>query len=342
MHNNITGTSLEIAESLVAAIRELSVHAPDLMEGYESELEGFCAAVDAARSGFPLVLEERISQRIDRLSGVLLGPVFTSDRHPWPIDEVGKPMAPLCQLNTDECPRQISDTSGLIQVWLSESSSPTKQSLIRVIPMAEATAEAMTPIIKYEQTINALLPDAAEWLPEAHQAPKITRKQYITEEAGAHGCATSDELEDKNWDEWMRLAEEYGEKFGDDPIPCWQIIGFDRERIYCDISLDQKKYFARLKGNLAEFKEDGSTGREKTIELMASISHLFDRWIEICGANLYPCLFGTFDAIQYSAAERDEPIVCFESIGQREWGDGGNAQVFFSKENGFYFDWSCA
>ncbi|MDP3211914.1 DUF1963 domain-containing protein [Methylotenera sp.] len=56
-------------------------------------------------------------------------------------------------------------------------------------------------------------------------------------------------------------------------------------------------------------------------------------------------LFGTFEPIQYSGSERDTPLFCFEGDYGFDWGDGGNAQLFFRKDESgnvsFYMDWSC-
>jgi hypothetical protein len=41
------------------------------------ELEFLIARVKAARTGFPLLQEERPAQQVDRLGSVLLGPVYT-------------------------------------------------------------------------------------------------------------------------------------------------------------------------------------------------------------------------------------------------------------------------
>ncbi len=57
-------------------------------------------------------------------------------------------------------------------------------------------------------------------------------------------------------------------------------------------------------------------------------------------------LFGTFEPIQYYADERPRPLFCFDSdyMGFM-WGDGGNAQLFYSinldGQVEFSFEWSC-
>lgn len=55
-------------------------------------------------------------------------------------------------------------------------------------------------------------------------------------------------------------------------------------------------------------------------------------------------LFGTFYPIQYEASWRDTPLFCFDDDYGLEWGDPGNAQLFFKRnekgELGFSFSWS--
>ena len=341
MQDAMSSSAAMTANELVAAIEDLLSHAPDVSSRHEDELQGLRSAVKSARTGFPLVLEERPAQQVNRLGSVLLGPVFTSQNHPWPVDGESRPMAPLCQLNTQEFPRPIEGVEGLLQVWLTPSGGASGDTFIRVIPFAAAKASEMTPVITHEHRIETLLSDAADWLLDVHLPPKPSRKQYITEAAIKEGFATADELSDANWDEWCRLAEEYGDKFGDDVEPCWQISGFDDGRVYCDISIDQKKVISNLDKLRARLEISNKPTDVSVIQLLARLGNAYSEWTLVCGENTYPCLFGTFDAIQYSATERDEPVICFESVGSRDWGDGGNAQVFYSQETGFYFDWSC-
>lgn len=342
MQEALSSSAATTANKLVAAIEDLLSLAPDISSRDEDELRGLCSAVKSARTGFPLVLQERHAQQVNRLGSVLLGPVFTSHSHPWPVDGESRPMAPLCQLNTQEFPRPIEGVEGLIQVWLTPSNGARGNTLIRVIPSAAVKASEMTPVITHEQRIETLLSDAADWLLDVHLPPKPSRKQYITQAAIKLGCATADELFDTNWDEWTRLAEEYWDKFGEDVVPCWQISGFDDGRVYCDISIDQKNTVSKLDKLRVKLEKANKPTDEPAIKMLTRLGNEYSDWALVCRENTYPCLFGTFDVIQYSATERDQPIICFESVGLREWGDGGNAQVFYRKETGlFYFDWSC-
>lgn len=331
-----------VAKTLIVAVEEL------LSAGFSKnsaivvhELEGLCERVKSARTGFPFSTEQRPSQEINRLGSVLLGPVFTSQSHPWPIDEDSNPMAPLCQLNTSQFPESISVVEGLVQVWLPQSSMAAEKVLIRIIPSSEVNPASITPVISHDANIEALLPEAADWLQQFHCALKPSRKDYLTEAAIKLGYTGVDEMSDADGDEWNRLTDEYYEKFGDDVVLCWQITGFEAGRLYCCSTLDQKDSIARLEKLQKNREKGGPAADLELVSLLAKVCKYHRAWVELCGHKAYPCLFGTFNAIQYSAEERGLPVICFESIGMREWGDGGNAQVFYSKESGFYFDWSC-
>jgi hypothetical protein len=147
------------------------------------ELEFLIARVKAARTGFPLLQEERPAQQVDRLGSVLLGPVYTSKAHPWPLDSEGCPMAPLCQLNTAQFPVQMDGVEGLVQVWLASTGGAHGDSLIRVIPAAEVDAAEMTPVMAHDGNIEVLVPDAAAWIQDMHAEAKPSRKHFLDERA---------------------------------------------------------------------------------------------------------------------------------------------------------------
>lgn len=343
MNKSLNGSALDAAHKLLAAIDELP---SALSEKYsaieEHELQGLCSRVKSARMGFPFVMEEVPCQKIDRLGSVLLGPVFTSKAHPWPVDDAAEPMAPLCQLNTAFFPQDVEGVQGLVQVWLSQSGGEQGEALIRVVPSAEADASLLTPVIPYESEIEVLLPDAAEWLRDFHSEPKPSKTQFITEAALKLGHANADVLADADWDEWIRLAEIYGDTYGDDVVMCSQITGFAEGRIYCTTTLDQQNSVAKLEKLKKKLLGKSTPEDAAVITLLDNVCSAYEAWRDCCGKDEYPCFLGTFHHIQYAADDRDPALLCFESIGLRDWGDGGNAQVFYSKEKGFSFDWSCS
>ncbi|PUE08778.1 hypothetical protein B9Z51_07495 [Limnohabitans sp. T6-5] len=343
MNHFLSGKTLDTANKLLATLDQLLSVATDKYSAIEEhELRGLCSRVKSARSGFPFVMEEVPCQKVDRLGSVLLGPVFTSQPYPWPMDDNAEPMAPLCQLDTALFPVQMDAVEGLVQVWLSQSGDQQGEALVRVIPSAEADASLLTPVIPYESDIEVLLPDAAEWLRDFHSELKPSKNQFITEAALKLGHASADALEDTDWDEWIRLAEIYGDTYGDDVVMCSQITGFAESRIYCTTTLDQQNAVAKLEKLKKKLLEKSTPEDAAVIALLHDVCSAYEAWRDCCGKDEYPCFLGTFHHIQYAADDRDPPLLCFESIGLREWGDGGNAQVFYSKEKGFSFDWSCS
>lgn len=342
MSQTLIGVHSEIASKLISSIEELlAKKSHESLSFYDDELQALCSRVKSARIGYPFLLEERHPQLIDRLGNVLLGPIFTSNLHPWPFDEDAKPMAPLCQINTAQIPQALQGVEGLVQVWLLQSKGSIGDALIRVIPFADADASLLSPVIPHGEPLETLLPDAADWLRDFHCDPKPSRKQYISAAAEKLGYVSADALSDANWDEWIRLAEEYGDKHGDDFEVCWQIAGFKEGNLYCDVTEDQKGAIADLLKAKKKLEKNPTAPNAQDISLLTSVGDAYKAWIEVCGEMVYPCLFGAFSEIQYSGEERNPPYICFESIGTRDWGDGGNAQVFYDKNTGFSFDWSC-
>jgi hypothetical protein len=344
MNSTNDAVAAEAAEKLIASVEALLEAASGSQVAIPVDLlEGVRARVQSARIGFPFVIEERSCHQIDRLGSVLLGPVFTSQSYPWPKDPTGRPMAPLCQLNAVQFPQRIVGVDGLVQVWLRPSGDEQHgETLIRMIPEAEALADQMTPVIAQEGEFDVLLPEAADWLGDFHAPPKPTKAQYLSEAAARLGFANADEMSDADWSTWSQLGDEYADKFGNDVIACMQITGFEEARLYCDITHDQKSAVNTLDKLRRKLEKTARDSDKALIPLLANTCRAFDQWLKCCGDLAYPCLLGTFQEIQYRAADKDDPFICFESLGLREWGDGGNAQVFFSERHGFSFEWSCS
>lgn len=342
MSSHLTESASQAAIKLVVAIDALLVATSETKLPIPSDdLEHLRTRVQSARQGCPIEWEERASQEIDRLGSLLLGPVFTSQTYPWPRDANGQPMAPLCQLNSTQFPKAIDDIDGLVQVWLSQADGGHESPLIRLIPPSEVDSALLTPAIGHDEDFDVLLPEAADWVRSHHDEPKPTKNQFITAGAAKLGHSSAQELEEADWDEWLRLAEEYGDTYGDDVVRCYQITAYEQAGIYCDITLDQKSAMASLEKLHKKLVKKGDAGDEDIVRLLASTSTAYQDWVSQLGSQTYPCLLGTFQEIQYRAADKGAPLICFEAIGMREWGDGGNAQVFYSKEEGFSFEWSC-
>lgn len=330
------------SQMLLSSIDELlALSSEHVMELPVDELEGLCLRVRSARTGYPLVLNEVVPQEVDRLGSVLLGPVFTSREFPWPVDQEGQPMAPLCQVNLAHLPVTVSQGDGLVQVWLPQSEGGLGAPLIRMIPSTAVDDALLAPIIPSDGPIEVLLPDAADWLKDFHSELKPSRQQYIAQAAQKVGFASGDALAVQDWDEWCRLAEEYGEKYGDDVATCMQIVGFEAGRLYCSVTREHERAITKVEKLQQSLDGSDAVPNQALTQSLRKVGKAFKEWSRYLGDQDYPCLLGAFKEIQYRAAERDAPFICFEAIGGREWGDGGNAQIFYSRERGFSFDWSC-
>jgi hypothetical protein len=332
----------QAASNLLTALERLLAFASENdLPTSTDDLEFLMARVKGARTGFPLIQEERPAQQIDRLGSVLLGPVFTSDAHPWPLDGEGNPMAPLCQMNTAQFPIKMDGLEGLVQVWLASTGGAHGDSLIRGIPATDVNAAGMTPVIAHDGDIDVLVPDAVSWIKDMHVEAKPSKKQFLDERAAKLGHASADALADADWDAWCQLADEYGDLYGEDVVPCYQITGFGKPRVYCDVTEDQKSTLANLENYRKKLEKKTGSEADPLIPLLEELGNAYETWREVCGDQEYPCLLGTFQEIQYRALDKSTPFLCFESIGDRDCWGGGNAQVFYSKALGFEFDWSC-
>ena len=210
------------------------------------DLKFLIARVRAACIGYLLLWDVRPAQQIDRLGSVLLGLIYTNKADPWPLDGEGNPMASLCQLNTAQLPVLVEGVEGLVQVSLASTGVAHGDALIRVIPAAEVDAAEMTAVIVHDADIEVLVADGAAWITGMHINAKPSRKQLLDERAAKLGYAFADELSDAYWDVWCQHADEYSDTCGEDSLPCYQITGFGKSSVYCDVTEDHKAEFGEL------------------------------------------------------------------------------------------------
>lgn len=330
--------------SLTSAIEALRSAALENIEQYVPDgLQGLADNVQTAQVGYPLILEERPPHSIDRLGSVLLGPVFTSERHQWPVNATGTPMVPLCQLNTEHFPRQLNGAArGLIQVWLSPRDWSGKETSIRVVPSDDLDVAALSPIIQTDEDLDVLLGDAAEWLACFHAGPRPSKAEWLAAAAIKLGFVDAEALSDGNWDEWVRASDGYDEVHGLDLVSCWQIAGYESQRLYCNITPDMRLEAAKLHKLAQKLRKESRPESMPFVALLENFVTGFNELEQATSESNYPCLFGTFVQIQYEALGCGTPLLCLESVGLKEWGEGGNAQVFYEDGQGFAFDWSCS
>ena len=133
-------------------------------------------------------------------------------------------------------------------------------------------------------------------------------------------------------EEWDDDAEEFV------PAPAYQIISYS-----------PKRYSIQLRSIKDDHTLKNITSNPVLIERIKQFDKLQQNAKKegLTSTRTSNChLFGTFSEIQYAPDEKPLALFCFESdeFGLM-WGDGGNAQLFYSLDvEGkaiFSFDWSC-
>ena len=236
----------------------------------------------------PLV-EIRQWADIDRLTDVVMGPLFTCPRHDWPMRD-GRPMAPLIQLDLGRASvlSGLPLGDGLLQVWMPHKVVAGADQYVRVVPRAAVNSADLTPIPTIPEDLDPL--QSLEATGTGFQVMGWSEPRYTT--PLAHGFQAHYPLKKLTAD--AALARE--------------IQDFDRALL------------ALVQGTTAPFSPVNSH------------------------------LFGTFAEVQYAPQDRLQPLFCFDGPAWGEescglgWGDGGNAQLFFSLDAdgavSFSFDWS--
>lgn len=102
------------------------------------------------------IFEHREPASIDRLGEVLLGPVFTSEDHPWPDDD-GVPCIPLLQLDLDKASEMggVDLGQGLLQVFVSVDDHRGQSIYTRTIDRCDVRLDALLPVPEFPSGIEA-------------------------------------------------------------------------------------------------------------------------------------------------------------------------------------------
>lgn len=140
---------------------------PDLLKQNKLGIEFIDDALLTGSWAWKPTLEARVPENIDRLGDVLLGPVFSSVEHPWPDDD-GVPMIPMLQLDLDNASQigGVELESGLLQVFVAPSDPLGKYVLCQVVPRADVSREALTPVPELDSSANGLA--SAKWADVSH------------------------------------------------------------------------------------------------------------------------------------------------------------------------------
>jgi hypothetical protein len=93
-----------------------------------------CEMLNCFAWAYPVNSKSVETSKIDRLSPMLIGPLFTSDRHPWPM-QGGRYLEPLIQFDLEWIGEkaQVNLGKGILQLWL-DSLSELEGHHYRIIP----------------------------------------------------------------------------------------------------------------------------------------------------------------------------------------------------------------
>jgi hypothetical protein len=130
------------ANELKQQIMEL-IEAGSLDKSFDCP-EGMKKVIELSTEGYNFLLEQRSSDKTDRMAGMLSGSLFTSSSYPIPLSKKGKQMVPVVQLNLKDA-SNISGLSlgdGLLQVWFDDID--TYEDVTRVIPREEVNLSNLT------------------------------------------------------------------------------------------------------------------------------------------------------------------------------------------------------
>lgn len=161
----------------------------------ESDVQYFDNALNTGSWAWEPVLERRHPNNIDRLGEILLGPVFASAKHPWPM-AAGLPMIPLLQLDLDKASMTggISIGGGLLQAFVSVNDTLGQRVRIRTIDRADVSAEALVPfpLFTAESETFATV-DWAEPTLDADDAPCLQITDYEPQRFSFSGASALSE-----------------------------------------------------------------------------------------------------------------------------------------------------
>ncbi len=302
----------------------------------EDVLEGFAERLEAAAWGYPCKIELINPHDIDRLGDFMIGPAYTSTEYPWPTDEDGAPMAPLLQLNLERASAlgNIDLGSGLLQVWMPDRKCAPEDQYLRVIPREDVSANRMTPVIQELRSSEHLLCDVTQWVADYHAPNKELLLPFMNRHAQAQGYKDSGDLEGKNDSEWSRIRDEYGDQLQ----RCVQITGYASVELYISLGADSEQMIRRLARKNPKVRPADQEAAARWDEMVEALE-LCQAIQRLAANNTFPCLFGTFNFIQYYARDEGRALLCMEALDGRDWGDGGNCQIFRGTD--FYLKWSC-
>lgn len=135
---------ISASEKLVAAIDTCLSDGRLSIDDAEIELlERTRDAASGLKWTYPVKCNFKKLTQMDRVKSLISGPLFTSELHPWPTSDDGKPLEPICQLNLTDAGSvaEISLGNGLLQLWMDGISGK-----LREIPHHDVHLDSLTDV----------------------------------------------------------------------------------------------------------------------------------------------------------------------------------------------------
>lgn len=104
--------------------------------------------LQALCNAYPAQLRQKKIAPADRLGTLFSGPLYTSQAFSWPLDEEGRPLEPVCQIDLGilSALAKVQVGDGLLQLWACPGRD---EHFIRVVPLKEACVSKLTPPIVF-------------------------------------------------------------------------------------------------------------------------------------------------------------------------------------------------
>jgi hypothetical protein len=303
--------SKEMLPAAQATVRS-AVHAPAPEEwlALEKQFHHICESIN----------EQYREELIDALGPRFKGgawawdPVYEGRPH-HEIDRLGDVvMGPLFTSQSYEWPsRDGFPMAPLIQLDLERASKRGGVALGEGLVQVWMPHKALAGELQYVRVVPRTAVDRSDLTPVPAMPPELDPLQSL----------------DGVWNEELGRSVQ---------APTFQIVAWGNMRYTTPLQQGMQSYY-----ELKRLTSDSALAKEIKVFDKALAALVQTPSARFSSANAH--LFGTFSEIQYAPQDRPQPLFCFdgEDFGL-EWGNGGNAQLFYALGEGgevtFSFDWS--
>ena len=114
------GRVIAASHNLVSSIDACLSGDAKVGEAETAMLEEIRDAASRIKWTYPVKYNFRKLSRKNRTQPLISGPLYTSEKYPWPMSKFGQPLEPICQLNLAEAGSvaQVNLGNGLLQLWM--------------------------------------------------------------------------------------------------------------------------------------------------------------------------------------------------------------------------------